>query len=61
MSQFFVMMETQKGEKILPLVDDSGDPCLFDSEADARNCAHENPYCIAFGFVIYERGDGFGG
>jgi len=58
MSNFFIMMETQKGDKILPLVDDFDDPVLFETEEEAHRCAKEHDFCVAFGYEVFERGTG---
>ena len=54
--KWFVMMYSQSGKHVLPLVDGNGDPELWDTEGDANDAAKDNPYANAFGFQAYEVG-----
>lgn len=54
--KWFVMMYSQSGEHVMPLVDDNGDPELWGTEAEANDAARENLYAKAFGFQAYEVG-----
>lgn len=54
--KWFVMMYSQSGEHVMPLVDDNGDPALWHTEGAANDAARENPYANAFGFQAYEVG-----
>lgn len=49
-------MYSQSGEHVLPLVNDDGDPMLFDTEGGANDCARENVFASAFGYQAYEVG-----
>jgi len=54
--KWFVMMYSQSGNHVLPLVDDEGDPMLFETEGSANDSARENNFANAFGFQAYEVG-----
>ncbi len=54
--KWFVMMYSQKGDHVMPLVDDNDDPMLWETEGAANDAARENPYANAFGFQAYEVG-----
>ena len=58
MKDFFIMMNSQNGKMIMPIVDDDGEVMLFDTERTAIVCADNNPYAKAFGYEIFERGMG---
>ena len=52
-AKWFVMVYSQSGEHVMPLVSDDGDPVLFDTEDAARKCADEHHFASAFGFDVY--------
>ena len=54
--KWFVMMYSQSGEHVMPLVDDEGDPMLWASEGAANDAAKDNAFANAFGFQAYEVG-----
>lgn len=54
--KWFVMMYSQSGQHVMPLVDDNGDPELWDTEGAANDAARGNMYANAFGFRAYEVG-----
>ena len=54
--RWFVMMYSQKGNCVLPLVDDDDEVMLWDTESAAYTAAKDNPYAYAFGFKAYEVG-----
>ena len=54
--KWFVMMYSQSGEHVMPLVDENDDPMLWDTEGAANDAAKDNPYANAFGFQAYEVG-----
>lgn len=56
MGKWFVMMHSQRGEHVMPLVDDDGEVMLWETEGEANDAARENPYANAFGFHAYEVG-----
>jgi len=58
MSQFFVMMSNQKGDHAQPMVDENEDVAFWDSAAGASEAARANPFAVAFGYEIFERGSG---
>ena len=54
--KWFVMMYSQSGKHVMPLVDDDDNPMLWESEGAANDAARENNYANAFGFQAYEVG-----
>jgi hypothetical protein len=54
--KWFVMMYSQSGEHVMPLVDENDDPMLWDTESAAYTAAKDNPYANALGFQAYEVG-----
>lgn len=55
MSNYFVMMNNQKGTHIIPLVDDNDEVALYEEYEDAESDAINNPYAVAFGYSIFNR------
>lgn len=53
--KWFVMMYSQNGQYVMPLVD-GDEVMLWDTEGAANDAARENPYANAFGFQAYEVG-----
>jgi len=58
MKDFFIMMNSQNGKMIMPIVDGSDEVILFNTVRAAIVCADNNPYAKAFGYEIFERGMG---
>jgi hypothetical protein len=58
MSNFFVMMNSQKGNYIMPLVDEDQEVALWPTLEEAKAAVKGNPYAEAFGYEIFERGTG---
>jgi len=54
--KWFVMMYSQSGEHVMPLVDENDDPILWDTEGAANDEARSHPFANAFGFQAYEVG-----
>lgn len=54
--KWFVMMYSQSGNHVLPIVDEEGDPILWDTEGEANDAARQLPFPNAFGFQAYEVG-----
>ena len=54
--KWFVMMYSQSGEHVLPLVDDDDNPMLWETEGAANDAARDNIFANAFGFQAYEVG-----
>lgn len=54
--KWFVMMYSQNGNYVMPLVGDDEEVMLWDTEGAANDAARENPYAHAFGFQAYEVG-----
>jgi hypothetical protein len=55
--QFFVMLIKQRGG-VMPLVDEDGNVKLWESDYEARHDAWMNPLAEAFGYEIFELGEG---
>lgn len=51
--QFFVMLSLSDGGPT-PMIDESGDPHLFDTEEEATEAAKRNPLGEAYHFEVYE-------
>ena len=43
--KWFVMMYSQSGEHVMPLVDDEGDPMLWETEGAANDAAQSHAHC----------------
>lgn len=54
--KWFVMMYSQNGKHVMPLVDENDDVLLWDTEGAANDEAREHGYANAFGFQAYEVG-----
>ena len=54
--KWFVMMYSQDGGRVMPLLDDDDCVRLWETEAEANAVARKNPYANAFGFQAYEVG-----
>ena len=54
--KWFVMMYSQKGTHVMPLVDDDDEVMLWETEGEANDAAKDNLYANAFGFQAYEVG-----
>lgn len=54
--RFFVMVYSQDGNMVFPLLDDNDDVTLWDSEEQASTSAKRNPYADAFGFTVHRVG-----
>ena len=54
--KWFVMMYSQSGEHVMPLVNEFDETELWETEGAANDAAKDNPYANAFGFQAYEVG-----
>jgi len=54
--RFFVMVYSQDGNMVFPLLDNNGDVTLWDSEEQATFSAEKNPFAEAFGFTVHRVG-----
>lgn len=54
--RWFVMMYSQTGKCVMPLVDDGEQVLLWDTEDAANAAARTNHYANAFGFQAHEVG-----
>lgn len=54
--KWFVMMYSQNGNFVMPLVDSDDEVMLWDTDGAANDAAKDNPYANAFGFQAYEVG-----
>jgi hypothetical protein len=55
---YFIMMNSQSGKDIMPLVREDEEVELFDTLDEAQECAKEHVCCQCFGYEIFERGAG---
>ena len=56
---YFVMLDNQDGKLVIPLKDKDGENvALFDTPWEAREAAQNNSFGSAFGYEIFERGNG---
>ena len=56
---YFVMINNQDGTLIMPMVDtEDQQVALFDTPWEAREAAQGNRMATAFGYEIFERGNG---
>ena len=58
---YFVMLYTQNGHGVAPLVDEKEEVCQFNSGADAFAAGQRNVMGAAFGFEVFEVGEGIQG
>lgn len=58
MKGFFIMMYSQNGEYIMPILDDNENVLIFGKYEDAKYEAETHDFCKAFGYDIYEVGMG---
>lgn len=54
--KWFVMMYSQSGEYVMPLVDGDDEVMLWATEEEANAAGIDNPFANAFGFHSYEVG-----
>jgi len=57
-NRFFIMMSSQNGDYVLPIVDEDEEVMLFETQEDAEACATAHSFCQAFGYEVFERGTG---
>lgn len=55
--KWFVMMYSQSGKYVMPLVDEDDNVLLFKSELDAKNAGRRHHFAITFGFFVRQAGD----
>lgn len=55
---FFIMLYSQNGTKVFPIIDENDDPMLYESEEEAEEAMSGHPYAEAFGYEIFELGTG---
>lgn len=55
---YFVMIHSQSGDRVLPLVDSEGEVVMFGSTAEAADAAEQNPMACAFGWDVFMVGGG---
>jgi len=61
---YFVMMYSQDGEKMMPLVGnpeqdyEDDDPTRFETEEEARYKANRHPYASSLGYEVFSMDDG---
>jgi len=57
-NRFFIMMSSQNGDYVLPIVGEDEEVMLFETQEDAEDCATDHSFCQAFGYEVFERGTG---
>ena len=55
---FFIMINSQNNEYIIPMTDNNNDVALFETYNKAKEIADTHPMCCAFGYEIFRRGCG---
>jgi hypothetical protein len=55
---FFIMMNSQDGKRIMPVVDEEEEVCLFDTYDEAKKLGDGHHAASHFGFEIFQRGNG---
>lgn len=55
---FFIMLHSQSGDKVLPIVDENENVVLYESEEEAINAMKGHLYAESFGFEVFELGTG---
>lgn len=53
-NRFFVMLKSQCGERLIPLLNEDGIVCQFPSRSSAFSAAMSTPFGSAFGFIIFD-------
>jgi len=51
---YFVMLRNQNGDRLVPLLDESGELCQFDTRAESIKAAMSSTFGAAFGFVVFD-------
>lgn len=54
--KWFLMMYSQQGNHIMPLVGDDEEVLLWETEAEARQAGDDHYFANALGFDVYEVG-----
>lgn len=57
-NQYFIMISNQRGNSIMPMIDDEEDVLLFPTFELAEAVAKDHMMCEAFGYEIFCRGCG---
>ncbi len=57
-NRFFIMLSSQNGDYIQPIIDEEEDVLLYPTYEIAKSLAEDHPACEAFGYEIFERGTG---
>jgi len=50
---YFVMLYNQSGDRLVPMLEDTGELAMYASAAEARADADANPMGKAFGYIVY--------
>ena len=53
---FFIMINSQNNEYIIPMTDNNNEVALFETYNEAKEIADDHPMCDAFGYEIFRRG-----
>ncbi len=57
-NRFFIMISNQRGDYIMPMIDDNEEVLLFATFELAEAMAKDHMMCEAFGYEIFCRGCG---
>lgn len=55
---FFIMLLNQRGTCAMPIVDEEGDVMFYASHDEAKEAMRGHVYAEAFGFEVFEMGNG---
>ena len=55
---YFVILNHQNSDLFIPMTDENDNLAMFDSEISAVIAGQDNPLGKAFGFEVFEMGDG---
>ena len=58
MDNYFVMLNSQSGKSIMPLIDEDEYVCLYDTFDEAKTAAENNIMGENFGYEIFLCGNG---
>ena len=51
---YFVMLKTQTGTSLVPMLDPDGALAMFDGPKKARRAAEQTTFGKAFGFIVFD-------
>lgn len=60
MNEFFIMTNAPSGKGVMPIIDEDENVTMFDTLGEAIELADNHDACPAFGYEIFQRGQGEG-